>query len=114
MKNINLIVGGLCIFVNVICGLVLTSYSTFNCIVTSSVLALNVGLIHLITTMTLKDAYRISMYVLFPIMTLIEFVVGLFAPQQFEDNGFIIFLAVALLLEGIILVVTNGISKKSN
>lgn len=112
MNKVNLIIGGLCLIVNILCGLVLSCYSVFNCGVTSGVIVLNMGILYLVSTINLKDAFRISLNSLFPIIAVIEYFVGLFAPDQFENNGFIIFLAIALLVKGTLLVVTYFLSKQ--
>lgn len=112
MNKVNLFIGGLCLVVNILCGALLSSYSAFNCGVTSAVILLNMGMMYLLSALSLKDAFRISLGFLFPIFAIAEFVAGLFSPEQFEDNGFLVFLLVALLLEGIILIICNSISNK--
>ena len=72
---------------------------------------MNMVLMYLVSVLTLKDAYRISLNVLFPLFFLVEFVCGLFSPEQWKDNWFIIFMAVAILIKGMILISTNYISK---
>lgn len=113
MNKINFIIGGLCLIVNILCGMVLSCYSAFNCGVTSGVIVLNMGILYLVSTINLKDAFRISLNCLFPIIAAVEFIIGLFAPEQFEDNVFLIFLLLALLFEGSILVLCNTISNKT-
>lgn len=112
MNKVNLIIGGLCLVVNILCGAVLSSYSAFNCGVTSAVILLNMGMTYLLSALSLKDGFRISLGFLFPIFAIAEFVAGLFSPEQFEDNGFIIFLALALLVQGVILTVCTISSKQ--
>ncbi len=114
MKSIVLYIGLLCLVINAICGLVLSSYSSFNCLLTSDTIIINMVLMYLVAVLALKDAYRISVNVLFPLLFMAEFVCGLFSPEQWKDNWFIIFMAVAVLIEGIILIVTNHISKTLN
>ena len=111
MKTIVFYIGLLCMVINTICGLVLSSYSLFNCLLTSGIIVINMVLMYLVSVLTLKDAYRISANVLFPLLFLVEFVCGLFSPEQWKDNWFIIFMAVAILIEGIILIITNYLSK---
>lgn len=112
MNKVNLIIGGLCLIVNILCGMVLSCYSAFNCGVTSGVIVLNMGILYLISVINLKDAFRISLNCLFLILAIIEFVVGLFSPERFEDNGFLVFLILALLAEGLILILCNSITNK--
>ena len=112
MKAIIISVAGLCLIVNILCGCIISSYSTFNCGVTSGVIILNAIIMLIVSEITLKDGYRISLNVLFPIMTVVEFCAGLFSPDRLQDNGFLVFILIALLLEGIIIIITNHISKK--
>ena len=112
MKAIILSVAGLCLIVNILCGFIISSYSTFNCGVTSGIIILNAIIMLIVSEITLKDGFRISLNVLFPIMAIIEFIVGLFSPDRLQDNGFLVFILIALLWEGIIIIITNQISKK--
>lgn len=114
MKSIVLYVSLLCLVINAICGLVLSSYSLFNCLLTSGIIIFNMVLMYLVSILTLKDAYRISINVLFPLLFMAEFVCGLFSPEQWKDNWCIILISLLLLIEGIILIITNHISKTLN
>ena len=112
MKTIILLIAGLCLIVNILCGCIISSYSAFNCGVTSGVIVLNAIIMLIVSAITLKDGYRISLNVLFPVMTIAEFIAGLFSPEKLQDYGSLMFILVALLLEGIIIIITNQISKK--
>lgn len=111
MKKVVLYIGLLCMVINTVCGLVLSAYSTFNCTLTCSVIILNMVVMFLVSILTLKDGYRISLNVLFPFLFVGEFVCGLFSPEQWKDNWFIIILALMILVEGVILIITNYVSK---
>lgn len=111
MKSVIFYIGALCLVVNVLCCLVLSIYSPFNCLLTSGAILLNMCLMVLVSVVTLKVAFRISLNVLFPLFFVAEFVCGLFAPGQWNDNAYIIVMAIAMLIEGIILIVTHHISK---
>ena len=111
MKSIILYISALCIVVNILCCMVFSCYSFFNCMLTNGVIILNMFFMYLVSVVTLKDAFRISLNVLFPLFFLAEFVCGLFAPEQWNDNTYIIIMAVAMLIEGITLIITHHISK---
>ena len=111
MKNIILSIAGLALAINILCGLIISSYSAFNCGVTSGIIILNALLLLLVSEIMLKDGFRISLNVLFPLLALAEFIAGLFSPEKFQDNSVLVLILVALLLEGIILIITNHISK---
>lgn len=112
MKAIILSVAGLCLVINILCGFIISSYSSFNCGVTSGIIVLNAIIMLIISMITLKDGFRISLNVMFPIMAIVEFIVGIFSPDRLQDNGSLVFILVALLLEGFIIIITNQISKK--
>lgn len=111
MKNIIFSIAGLFLVINILCGLIISSYSAFNCGVTSGIIILNALIMFLVSEIKLKDGYRISLNALFPLMAFIEFIVGLFSPERFQDNGALVFILVALLLEGVVLIITNYITK---
>lgn len=111
MKNIIFPIAGLILIINILCGLIISSYSAFSCGVTSGIIILNALIMFLVSKMELKDGFRISLNALFPLMAFVEFIVGLCSPDRFQDNGALVFILVALLLEGIILIITNHISK---
>lgn len=111
MKTIILYTGLLGLAINVICGFVLSDYSAFNCTLTCGVIILNMVLMYLVSVLTLKDGFRISLNVLFPLFFFAEFTCGLFSPELWKDNWFVITLAISILIEGVVLIITNYISK---
>ena len=82
MKSIILSVAGFALVINILCGLIISSYSIFNCGITSGIIILNALLLLLVSEITLKDGFRISLNVLFPLMALVEFIAGLFSPEK--------------------------------
>ena len=74
MKNLFITIGGLILMVNILCGFILSSYSLFNCGLSSVVIVANVVFLAVITTVRLKVAFKASLSILFPFMGVIEFV----------------------------------------
>ena len=74
MKNYILVIGGVCIFVNILLGLILTVYQPFSLALNSAVIAINMVLHYVVNTIKLKDAYCISLNCVFPTFALIEFI----------------------------------------
>lgn len=68
-------------------------------------------LMHLISVMNLKDAFRVSLNTIVPLFTAIEFISGLISANQWKDNALIVFILICILIEGILLIVTNHLSK---
>lgn len=111
MRNLTLIIGLLLLIINVMLGLILSSYSTFNMGLNSAVIAAHIGLLCAVSAIQLKDGFRYSLNCLFIGMGFVEFILGLFAPERFEDNGFLVFVLFMLLLEVVLLLGANYISK---
>ena len=111
MKNLTLIIGGLLLVVNLLLGLILSSYPAFNVGLNCVVIAVHVALLCAVSSMQLKDGFRVSLNCLFTGMGFVGYLVGLFSPSQLEDNGGVIFLLVMLVLEVVLLLGGNFISK---
>ena len=111
MKNLTFIVGLMLLVLNVVFGLVLSGYHTFNVCVNCGVILINVLLIWLLGVVQLKDGFRISLNVLFPLFAVVEFLSIAFSRPQMEDNGAIIFVLLAILLQVILLMGANHVSK---
>lgn len=111
MKNLTFIVGFMLLVLNVVFGLVLSGYHTFNVCMNCVVIIINVLLIWLLDVVELKDGFRISLNVLFPLFAIVEFLSIAFSRPQIEDNGAVIFVLLAILLQVILLLGANHVSK---
>ncbi|MDR1201821.1 MAG: hypothetical protein LBL58_09375 [Tannerellaceae bacterium] len=114
MKNIILIIGIILFVTNLLFGSILSIYLTFNIWLNCGVIAVTTTLLYTLTCITLKDGFRISLSILLGIMGFIEFVLGLFAPQRYIDNWYLIAIILIVVFEAIILTITHIISKKIN
>ena len=76
-----------------------------------AVIVAHIGLLCSVSAIQLKDGFRYSLNCLFTGMGFIEFILGLFSPDRFEDNGFLVFVLFMLLLEAMLLLGANYITK---
>lgn len=97
--------------VNILAGLLLSGYHTFNIVATSVVVVLTAALMFITECITMKDAFRVSLPFTFAILGVIMFLLMLFSKHQLQDNWRIIVSLVILLIEVVILFVTNIISQ---
>lgn len=114
MKNITLITGLILLLTNILIGLVLSAYQPFNIVVSSIVIIATTALIYSMRCMTLKDAFYISLTGIFGIVGIIAFVLGLFAPQRFADNWYLIVIFLLIAFEAIMLLIAHKTSKTNN
>lgn len=112
MKKITLIIGGILLLTNILTGLVITSYQSFNVFVTSIVIITTTFLVYLLKCLALKDAFYISLTTIFSIIGLTAFSLGIFTPQRFVNNWYLIVIFLLMAFEGITLLIVNQISKK--
>ena len=112
MRNITLITGFILLVANLLFGSILSSYPAFNMWLNSGVIVANTVLIYALSIITLRDAFKISLSFLFGVLGFIVFVLGLFAPQQYTDNWYLIAIVLIVAFEAIILTITHIISKK--
>ena len=110
MKNLILIIGGVLFLANLLLGMTISVYESFNMWLNCAVISINTILLFAVATMRLKDAFRISLSTLFPLAGIIEFICGFFVAPRFEDNILVILLILELMVQTIILVITNFIS----
>ena len=112
MKNITLIIGIILLVANLLFGSILSFYPSFNMWLNCGVIAATTALLYILKSVQLKDGYYIPLYMLFSIFGIIEFLLGLFAPQRYENNGYLIVIVLIVAFEAIVLAVTHIVSKK--
>lgn len=68
-------------------------------------------LLYILNSITLRDAFKISLGLLFSFFGLIEFILGLKAVEQFENNLALVSIIIIGAIEAILLVITTINSK---
>ena len=111
MKNLTLTVGLIFFVANLLFGLILTAYPTFNVCLNSVVILATTGLLYAMRRIGLRDAFYISLSMIFCFLGFVEFVLGLFAPDRFQNNWYLIVVILLLVFEAVLLTVTHRISK---
>ena len=97
--------------VNILAGLLLSSYHTFNMLATSLVIVLTTTLMYITEYITMKDAFRVSLPFVFAFLGLVMFLLMLFSKHQLQDNWCVAVSLVLLLIEALVLYITYRISK---
>ena len=111
MKNITLITGFILLVANLLFGSILSIYPAFNMLLNCGVIAATTTLLYVLKFIRLKDGYYISLSILFGMFGVIKFILGLFAPQQFENNWYLITIILIIAFEAILLTIAQIISK---
>ena len=112
MKKTILILGGLALVVNILLGLLLSKYDYFNMGANCGVIALNTALLFCLYQFNMRDAFRISLSLIFVIVGIIELALGCFMQQHLQDNGCLIAILILLFVEISLCVIVNILSNK--
>lgn len=98
------------LIVNIMAGLLLSSYHTFNMLASSVVVMFTAALMYITESITMKYAFRVSLPFIFATLGIVMFLLMLFSKHQIQDNWCVIVSLVLLLIEAMILYVTHRVS----
>lgn len=98
--------------INILAGLLLSSYHTFNWTATSFVVLLTAALMYITESITMKDAFRLSLPFTFAVLGVVMFLLMLFSKHQLQDNWCVIVSLVILMMEAVILYIIHRVSKQ--
>lgn len=90
MKSIILTLGGILVAVNLMFGLLLSSYNAFNVGFTTVALILTTVLIYVVHTVRMSDAAKVAFTILLPVSGFVKLVLGIISPVRIEDNWCVI------------------------
>lgn len=112
MKKIILFTCATLFIVNFLFGLLLSSYEWLNVLLSSGIIILSGIFMLMVGILPLKDGFKSSLYVVYPILGLIELVLSLFSSDKITDNWVIMVLMLIVAFKLILLCVANIISNK--
>lgn len=110
MKNLILVIGVICFVANLLLGLIISSYAPFNLGLNSIVILINTGLMYAIAASSIKEGFKVSLSMLFPLCGFVEYILGLFASDTIENNWYLIITVIILFIESILYAIVYGIS----
>lgn len=112
MKNIIIIAYTLLIIANIIIGVVLTSYESFNVWLVTATIAVNAVFSYLIASSKLQDAFKISLTSTFSVILFFQIILAVICHKELSNNIIFIMYALSFLVQGVIGVVVCSISRK--
>lgn len=113
MKNLTLVIGGIILLLNLVMGLIFSSYKPFNIGLNCVVIILNTLILYSLGVAQIKDGFKISLSFLFLIAAVIEFILALFVPESFENNVALTMLILLFAGQAILYVIAYFVSKIS-
>ena len=110
MKNLSVIIGCLIFLLNIVLFLILSFYPAFNFWLNSGIIAVSTLLLYLVSTIRLKDGFKVSFSCLFPVFSIVELVCGFCASDTLSDNPFVIAILILVIFQVIMLVIASFMS----
>ena len=111
MKQTTVIITVILLAINLLFGLLLSSFKPFNIGFTSIVILITGTLVYFLQVIRLKEAFAISLSFIFSFIGIIAYILGILSPQHIQDNGYVVGAIIALALECIILLICSLTSK---
>lgn len=113
MKRLIILASIILLVVNGLLGLIITAYHPINVCLNSTVILLCGIVLWIVSSIHLKDAFKVSLTTLFAAMGGIEYILGFFAPAEWNNNWFAIVIIVLLAIEIVIVLSTNYVTNKN-
>lgn len=111
MKKAIIVITIILMAINLLFGFLLTGFEPFNVGFTTIVILVNGILLYVLQSVTMKDAFAITLTFLFSFIGIILYVLGLLSPDSIEDNVFVIATIIFLVIEIVILFICSLTSK---
>lgn len=114
MKRLIILTTIILLVVNGLFGLIISAYHSTNVYLNSAVILLSGIVLLWVSSLHMKDAFKISLTSLFAIVGGTEYILGFFAPTEWSNNWFSILVIAILSIEIIIILLTIFVTKKIN
>ncbi len=111
MKKLILILGSAFLVANILLGVILTAYPTFNVFLNSAVIMATTSLLLIVNCITLRDAFHISLSMIFVLCGFVELILGAFTPNTIYDNWYLVAFIFLTVSEFTLLAIVKHISK---
>lgn len=112
MRQLILTLGAIFLLVNIALGLALKSFETFNLVFSSGIIIATTIILFLVDYIKMKNAFKISLFLINGVCGLIEYVIALIAERDIPNNWYYVVLIVILAFQLILITTTNITSKK--
>lgn len=94
-------------------GFIISAYKPTNVYLNSAVILLSGIVLWIVSSVSLKDAFRYSLTFIFGLLGVVEYILGFFAPSELSNNWFAVLMITVLAIESLILFLTNYVTNKN-
>lgn len=110
MKQTIFIIGIILCVLNLLIGLILSAYGWQNVVCSTMAIIATTIFFLLGTSTSVKDGFKLGLILLFSVVGLIQFLLAAFMPSTFIDNWCLIAILLLLVIEVVILIITQKVS----
>lgn len=103
MKTLTICISLILIVANILAGLILKDFHKENVVASSCVLLVNAFLMLVVANIQMKDAFKISFFILFPLFCLAEYILAVLSPDTLENNLYAIGIIICFVSQLILL-----------
>lgn len=114
MKSYLLFSSIIFVAVNLLAGLLLTSYSQENVLMSTGVIVANTILLLAVSSSSIKSPFKLSMSIIFPVFALLEFVLTIISPNRYQDNGYLVAVILCFTFQVVCFVTIISVSRRNN
>ena len=111
MKKSIILIGAILAVVNLLLGLIISTYDYFNLAISTIVIVLTaIILLAINVRLRLKDGYKVSLNIIIPIIGIAQYLFALFMPNHITDNWEFIAIILFSVIEVILCIAANSVS----
>lgn len=103
MKKLTICISLILIVANILAGQILKDFHKENVVASSCVLLVNAFLMLVVANIQMKDAFKISFFILFPLFCLTEYILAVLSPDTLENNIYAIGIIICFVSQLILL-----------
>lgn len=111
MKKSIIVIASILLAVNLMLGLLLSSFALFNIIFSSITIIATGFIIYLLKQIKLKDAFIVSLTFIFSVLGIITYILSLLSSSHIQDNICVIITVLIWAIEAIIIILCIKLSK---
>ena len=111
MKNIHLIIGAICLLVNIAICLIFDGIGNHVLIISSLVIITTALINHLLGTIDIKDGFKVALPFFFTFIGLVEYGLSFFVDESLKNDGFLVGIVCLFVLQVCVLIISALVSK---
>ena len=111
MKYIHLIIGGICLIVNLAVCFIFDAVGNHVLAITSLVIITTAVINHICGTLDIKDGFKVALPFFFTFNGLVEYGLSFFVDESMKNDGFLVAIIALFVIQLSVLIISSLVSK---